>query len=158
MAVTVTLEVPVGVPVTTLKFESPEAPPPGAELVTTTGYCPRVARSFELSWIDIWAGLMKVLTGCNLHPSFLPTYLPPTNYSHPLALVNVCFFRSQWVSWRLRRRGEEEKRKKSDHRHYSSLVPPSQEIHEEWLMRVEDQRSVAIVTRKQSTTPLSIKN
>ena len=42
---TVTLKVPVGVPVTTLKFTALDAPPPGVGFVTTTGKLPVAAIS-----------------------------------------------------------------------------------------------------------------
>src|SRR5208282_911935 len=45
-AVTVTGNVPTGVPVTTLKFVGLDAPPPGEGFVTTTGNGPRVDMSF----------------------------------------------------------------------------------------------------------------
>jgi hypothetical protein len=49
-AVTVTVKFPVGVPLTTLKSTAAGAPPPGVELVTTTGKLLVVARSFWPAW------------------------------------------------------------------------------------------------------------
>jgi len=45
VAFTVTWNVPVGVPLTTPRFDGADDPPPGAGFVTTTGYCPMVAIS-----------------------------------------------------------------------------------------------------------------
>ena len=52
LPVTITLKVPVGVPVTTLKSTGVEAPPPGAGFVTTTGKVPVAAKSAGVSEID----------------------------------------------------------------------------------------------------------
>jgi len=40
----------------TVKFAAADVPPPGAGLVTTTGYVPAVARSAEVREIVSWAG------------------------------------------------------------------------------------------------------
>ena len=52
LAVTVTWKLPVGVPVSTLKFTGLETPPPGEGLVTTTGNVPVAARSLVDSGMD----------------------------------------------------------------------------------------------------------
>ena len=60
VAVTVTAKLPVGVPVTTLKFTGLDAPPPGEGFVTTTGKVPVVARSTAVRAIEICDALVKV--------------------------------------------------------------------------------------------------
>jgi len=51
LPVTITVKLPVGVPVTTLKFTAPEAPPPGVGFVTTTGKLPAAAMSLAVNEI-----------------------------------------------------------------------------------------------------------
>lgn len=60
LPVTVTLKVPVGVPVSAEKFTGAEAPPPGLGLVTTTGYGPAVGMSANDTGSRICVGLIKV--------------------------------------------------------------------------------------------------
>ena len=52
VAVTDTGKVPLGVPVTTLKFTAAEVPPPGAEFVTVTGNVPVPERSAAVNQTD----------------------------------------------------------------------------------------------------------
>jgi hypothetical protein len=58
VAVTVTVNLPVGVPVTTLKFTGLDAPPPGAGFATTTGKVPVAARSSVVRAIEICDALV----------------------------------------------------------------------------------------------------
>jgi hypothetical protein len=60
VAVTVTLKVPVGVPVVTSRLTGFEVPPPGAGFVMTTGKVPIVAESPPDGWISTSVELMKV--------------------------------------------------------------------------------------------------
>jgi hypothetical protein len=62
LADTVILKVPVGVPLTTLKFELFDEPPPGAGLATTTGKAPVAAKSVLDNGTESWTALTKLET------------------------------------------------------------------------------------------------